>query len=912
MNKKLNSETWVTWVVYAVYFMCTLSMTVMTIVNEWPIWTYMQLWGLALTLAIVCMHPKIKDNVKQTCLMVFAMLDIFSCSVLEDDIYPSIIVMCGCAIMISMYKNHKLLLFQLLISIGILLFHIFILKTVSFGSGSETVGFMVRVFVMLGSELYLFYFINRLNHTEEQLKASLLAAQNAENAKANFLANMSHEIRTPMNAIVGMCELILREDGLTDNIRDYSYNIQNSGRSLLAIINDILDFSKIESGKMEIIEAEFNITSTINDCINMAVTRKGSKKLEIIVHVDPEIPCGLIGDELRIRQTIINFLTNAIKFTKEGAVIVSFSQKKQEDGILLCVSVKDTGIGITKENLEKLFTSFQQVDTRKNRSVEGTGLGLAISRRLVNQMGGNVSVSSEYGVGSEFGFEIPLKVANDSPFITIDNRDNLHAVAYFNLNRFSHKTIVEEYNKLWNEISDSLKIDFRYCDSMETLKQLIASGNVTNCFVNKEDYLENTEYFDNISQETELTVIQDREDAIAVKNGIKSMCKPFYLLALASTFNHKHFINHYNVHKESTIRFSAPKARVLIVDDNVVNLKVAVGLMRPYGMQTFTAESGKEAISKLQLKDMDLVFMDHMMPEMDGVEATKIIRSMEDEYFKKLPIIALTANAVNGVRDMFLQSGFDDFMSKPIELSALDRILKSYLPNEYIMAPIESNSGKTENRQPVTHTDNLTLFDCNRGLVYAGGDEETYREILTLFVNTFPKKSACIEEFFHNQNWRNYEIDVHALKSTSKSVGAAMLSELAKELEFAAKADNSQLINEKNSELLELYKKTVEEITQFLGGNAEDEGTIPQTDSSELPEINTDELNNYTEAIISACDHFDMDLIVENTKKLFSYSYKGFVLKDEFAEVLSLADDFEYEAAANAVKTIMKRIHTVI
>ena len=907
MNENKKIEMWGIWTAYMVYTMCTVSMTVMANVNGWPLWVYIQLWGLAVILAAMSSCRRVNANLKQICLMVFAMLDIFSCSILEEDIYPSIIVMCGCAVMISIYKNHKLLILQLIMSIAILLVHIFVLGTVKFNNGSEVTGFMMRVGVMLGSELYLFYFINRLNQTEEQLKGSLIAARNAENSKANFLANMSHEIRTPMNAIVGMCELILRENGVTDNIREHCYNIQNSGRSLLSIINDILDFSKIESGKMEIIEAEFNIASTINDCINIAVTRKGTKKLEIIVHADPDIPCGLIGDELRIRQIVINLVTNAIKFTNEGAVIIRFSQTRQAYGINLTVSVSDTGIGISEENLEKLFTSFQQVDTRKNRAVEGTGLGLAISKGFVTKMGGYINVSSKYGVGSEFKFVIPLKVSNNNPFISVKNRDNIHAVAYFSLDRFTKKAVADEYKKLLDGISGSLKTDFCYCDSIETFQPLVESGKITHCFVDREDYATHAQYFDSISPKLNMMIIQDRVDAIALPPGMKTIYKPFYILAIVSALNNENLVMNLYEHRESAIRFSAPKAKVLIVDDNVINLKVAVGLMRPYAMQLFTAESGREAISKLQLKDIDLVFMDHMMPEMDGVETTQRIRAMEGEYYKKLPIIALTANAVNGVRDVFLQSGFNDFLAKPIELSALDRILKSHLPSEYIQAPMENSLGTEETFKEDKGSD-YVFFDSEKGLVYAGGNVQTYQEILMLFVEKFPEKSCCIESLFEKEDWKNYVIEVHALKSSAKSIGADSLSELAKELEFAGKDKKYYIIKEKDGELHSLYAATVEAISEYLGIDPNEKEMVTQTDISALPCIETDKLNEYAKAVIAACDRFDSDEIAKNVEALFAYSYKGFALRDVFAKVESLADDFEYEAAENEVKDIMQRI----
>ena len=275
----------------------------------------------------------------------------------------------------------------------------------------------------------------------EELRLAKIAAEEANRAKSDFLANMSHEIRTPMNAIVGMCELILRDQNISGSVRENCFNLQSSGRSLLSIINDILDFSKIESGKMELIEAEFDLASMLNDVINMTMTRKGDKKIEVMVHADPDIPRSLIGDEVRIRQIMINLMTNAVKFTHTGAVTLKVSYSPQDYGINLKISVEDTGIGITEENLEKLFSSFQQVDTRKNRSIEGTGLGLAISKRLVTQMNGFINVSSVYGQGSVFSFVIPLKVSDSCPFITVNEPEKLNVAVYIDFGKFEQLAV---------------------------------------------------------------------------------------------------------------------------------------------------------------------------------------------------------------------------------------------------------------------------------------------------------------------------------------------------------------------------------------------------------------------------------------------------------------------------------------
>ena len=544
--------------------------------------------------------------------------------------------------------------------------------------------------------------------------------ESASSAKSDFLANMSHEIRTPMNAIIGMCELILREQDVSESVRDNCFNIQSSSRSLLSIINDILDFSKIESGKMELIEAEFNIASMLNDVINMTMTRKGDKKIEIMVHADPDIPCGLIGDEVRIRQIMINLMTNAIKFTDEGAVTLNVSFSRQDYGINLRIAVEDSGIGITEENLEKLFNSFQQVDTKKNRTIEGTGLGLAISKRLVTKMGGFINVSSVYGEGSVFSFVIPMKVSDNKPFISVNSPENLNAAVYIDFSKFKLVSIERQYMALMNEMSHQLHVKMQHTPEFNKLQEMIETNKMTNCFIGKEEYIAHKDYFIDISKKVNVTIVQDMLNSVQVPEGIKCVFKPFYTMSAAAALNNESIVMNLSDRRGSSTSFSAPKARVLIVDDNVINLKVAVGLMRPYNMQIMTVDSGKAALTMLRSQDFDIVFMDHMMPEMDGVEATKLIREMEGDYYKKLPIIALTANAVNGVREMFIESGFNDFIAKPIELTALDRVLKTWLPHDYIMAPVSTDYGDNDRRKNnhKKEYNNGKLISVSKGMGY--------------------------------------------------------------------------------------------------------------------------------------------------------------------------------------------------
>ena len=737
----------------------------------------------------------------------------------------------------------------------------------------------------------------------------------ANQTKNDFLANMSHEIRTPMNAIVGMCELILR-DNINESVRENCFSIQNSSRSLLTIINDILDFSKIEAGRIELVEETFNIASTINDVINMAMTRKGEKDIEIIVRVDPTIPKGLIGDELRIRQVMINLLTNAVKFTSKGCVVMNITQSRHVYGINLNVSIKDTGIGISEENIEKLFTSFQQVDTKKNRSVEGTGLGLAISKRLIAQMGGFINVFSTYGEGSEFKFVIPLRVSNQESFMHINEPENVNVAVFLDWTKYNHVETVKEYGRLVHELGTGFKVNFKIFRTLEALGEGIFSGEYTHCFTAVEEYLSDMEFFNGIADKCQLAVVQDRFREISLPPNIKKVTKPFYALSFAAVMNNDKFVLDMHGQRSFSARFIAPKAKILIVDDNATNLKVAAGLMKPYNMKIITASSGPEAIEAVRTKDINIIFMDHMMPEMDGVEATKIIRGMQGRYYQEVPIIALTANAVNGAREMFLANGFNNFLPKPIETVMLDRMLRAYLPQDYLITTssiIRNETSKEtlpvkENTEgKATKTSGSGLVDYVRGLAYAGDDEETYLEVLDVYVSSSAKYKEELETFFEEKNWEKYTIKIHALKSSSFSVGAENLSGQAKEMELAGKSGQYDVIINHHAKTMELYTQVVADIEKYLqekGHRTEQEESSVQ----ELEEISMSDFMTTIGCIKQACENFERDEALEKTEELCLRKLNDKPLAVYLKEAKTYIDDYEYELALEAINKSVESI----
>lgn len=531
-------------------------------------------------------------------------------------------------------------------------------------------------------------FITLVDITEEVTRADQLKqlkdkAEDANRAKSIFLATMSHEIRTPMNSIVGITEILLR-DHLTSQQKEYLGNIRTAGNSLLSIINEILDFSKVESGKMALVNGEYQPLSLLNDMSMILLNRIGEKPLELQYVVDKNLPRELIGDSVRIRQIIINLTNNAIKFTDRGHVRISIDVKQTgADTIDLTATIADTGQGISRENLSKLFSDFQQVDQLKNRNKEGTGLGLSLSKKLVELMGGTIGVRSKLGVGSEFFFTIPQKVSDPTPASQLKQSvlEDLPAIgAIFQS---------EEALRLLQNMAADFGIP---CQDVQDLA--LTDDWPDYVFVDNPTYQSRTRFCHDLLTRTKLVVMKNSmlsgtindPEAIVVN-------QPLYSMNFCQVLNGERGLDDSeSIAVDDFFNFIAPEARILIVDDNDMNLKVATGLMKPFEMEIFTACSGPEAIRMVELMEpFDLIFMDHMMPGMDGCEATSLIRQHEGDYFKNVPIIALTANVFADSQAAFKEAGMVDFVAKPIDSKELTAILRKWLPAEKLIRPTKED-----------------------------------------------------------------------------------------------------------------------------------------------------------------------------------------------------------------------------
>jgi signal transduction histidine kinase/CheY-like chemotaxis protein/HPt (histidine-containing phosphotransfer) domain-containing protein len=720
--------------------------------------------------------------------------------------------------------------------------------------------------------------ISSIAYHKYKMEEANIEIEKAANMKSDFLANMSHELRTPMNAVIGMTEMALRKDMSVD-VREYLNQIRTAGKTLLTIINDILDFSKIESGKMDIIESEFEPLSLIHDISTIMVTRIEAKETELLIDINPNMPRQLYGDNNRIKQVIINLANNAAKFTKEGKVTLKFSYRRRSERYIdFMFSVEDTGIGIKEHDLDKIFQSFRQVDSKRNRNIEGTGLGLAICRQLISLMNGSLSVKSEYGKGSCFSFEIPLKIVDEEPCLVIQSPNPPPA-----------------FGVLENEYADSrLKSDMRRLGipytriedigDIEALKECILPVMEERPFLFVDKSALGDELLHFVEENPQLTVVSVNSYSYSSDSDLQNVLfvkKPVSAMMITAIYNHEEYIDEHM--GDAMYDFMAETAKVLIVDDNTVNLTVAEGLLEPLGMEIDTALSGKEAIEKISETSYDLILMDHMMPEIDGVETTRIIRRFHKEY-DNVPIIALTANAVGGVKNMFLEEGMNDFIAKPIEVHVLMNKVKQWLPKNKITKGVKRAS-HTQNTFP--QIEGIDTAAAIRML----GNEEVFWSILKDYCRIIPQKVEMIQEYYDTQNWKGYTIEVHALKSSSRQIGATVLAKKAELLEKAGNELDIKTIHADTWAALDEYRHYYEILSPYF----------PEVKNEATEELTQDILFEVFSEIENAIEELDMDLLEEAVHRLGVYKLDG-VHSEYYNKMRKAVDDMDAYACEDIMK----------
>lgn len=736
--------------------------------------------------------------------------------------------------------------------------------------------------------------LSEIGYSKYQVNLKNMELRKTSNMKSDFLANMSHEIRTPMNAVIGMAEMALRED-VTPAAREYIGQIKSSGQTLLTIINDILDFSKIESGKMDISDVEYEPLSMINDVSNIIMTRIGSKDLDLTVDVNPELPIGLYGDNIRIKQVLVNMANNAVKFTDSGNVNVKIDfLRTTEDTIELCVSVTDTGRGIKESDMTKLFQSFQQLDSKRNRNVEGTGLGLAISKQLVALMHGKIHVDSEYGKGSTFSFVIPQKVTDSSRAVEVVD-DGIVAASLIQ-SEYTARELAGDMEKLG--------VTYVRLDSEEELGWL-KDHNAGYLFVEQPLMTEAVQYFLKLNPKVCGVVLANYRSVRSYDlPNLRVVKKPLYVLGLSNIFNGREENGSVSLMEAEDFDFIAPKAEILVVDDNAINLTVVKGLLNPLQMKIDTALSGKDAVLMVTDKRYDIIFMDHMMPEMDGVETTRVIRRLLGDN-GQVPIIALTANAVEGTAQMFIDEGMNDFVTKPIEMRVILAKLRKWLPAE----KIEKNrnkkmdavlrSGNGDGQASQTSTDiSIAGLNVKKAMEFLG-NEELFWSVLKEYYRVIDKKSTMISEYEQKEKWKEYTVEVHALKSASRQIGALELAQVAEQMEAAGNAGNAALIHKITPGMLEEYTFYKGILAPYF---------VKQEEAQNGRAAEMGEMSELFDQMKEAMDNLDMDAMEEVIKNMSQYSYSD-AQRGIFERLKNAVEDIDTEKCEEIIAEWKKELN---
>ena len=633
--------------------------------------------------------------------------------------------------------------------------------------------------------------LEKANALAEEARQEALAA-NA--AKGKFLAHMSHEIRTPINAVLGMDTMILRETK-DMQIKEYALDIQNAGQSLLSLINDILDFSKIESEKLEIIPVEYDMSSLIHDISNMIKAKSEAKKLELIIRVNENLPSKLLGDDVRIRQVLVNLLNNAVKYTQSGSVTLNVDGRVEGRKVILDCSVIDTGIGIKEEDIEKLFKEFERIEEKRNRGIEGTGLGINITTQLLLLMGSHLQVESEYGKGSRFYFSLEQQIVDSTPIGNLEER-------------------------------------------------------------------------------------------------IRKQSKEY-------TY---------------TSAFSAPEANVLVVDDNLINLKVFVNLLKHTKLNVDVADSGKECLHLVGTKHYDLIFLDHMMPQMDGIETLHHMKEMETSLCTDTPVVALTANAITGAKEMYLAEGFDAFLSKPINPVKLEQLILKLLPRELLHFDVEECGQDREESEKVQDVSAVTAIDFpmvegidwSYGLLHLS-EPALLMDMVSDFYKILESEADKLDGFYEKLHAdtgmvSEYRIKVHSMKSTANLIGATVIGGMAKFLEDAARHEELSVIDVIHPIFIKEWRSYKEKLQDCMRLIQKNENT-----SEEKEPMDKEKVLSYLELLKEAAEEMDIDEMDSNMEKLTSYRYPQ-ELQGKIDELSVLVMNMEVDETAELIDRIKEQM----
>lgn len=914
---------------YTVFSILLVAATLLQPWEKWPVPVILLSVGAVWTVYIGQFWKEDQQILFYTALM---LLEFFNYGA-HQGTFSSLSVIICLLIMALLAFRKMLLLYIAAGTYGVtVLYHICFLGTFTSADGLSVTRLCLNIVSVIICVLFARLLLEQQLLERKRTEQGLKMMEAANSRSEDFIANVSHELRTPINVVTGVSDILLQQE-LSSDMRKNMVSIQQAGRRLAIQINNILDYTDLIANRLSTSNEDYLISSSINDMIVMAAAQNADRKLEIVFDVEPGLPSVLIGDEAKIRRVMSIIIENAIKFTETGGVYVYIGYRKAAYGINLNIQIHDTGIGMNTAQLSNVYQHFYQADSGRGRRTGGLGLGLPIASGLTHAMGGFMNITSKPGNGTQVRLCIPQGVADEGSCMTLCSPSPVNCVCCFGLEGYSGE--VREYYR-WMLKSIEKEFGFHIVHQLSEFDELLRTSLPTHIFVTQEVYAANPTRYDELGKESFVTVIAEAGFEFPQECGpLFLLHKPFCALSIVNILNESRYHANPNRSVSQSEGISCRGVKVLVVDDDQMNLLVAKGIFCSYGMETDVCLGGEAALEQCQKTEYDAVFLDHMMPGMDGVETLKHLRALESGIYQNIPIVALTANAVSGAREMFKAEGFDEFVAKPIERSVLERVLRRILPGKWKWVrtgekqevSVSEDSAETpvipevpdetENEPetapapletpetPAGPADSpLTVlseqgFDVKAGISYCGGSEEFYIEMLQNFQTSSAAKQAEIVSFHEAGDWENYTIKVHALKTNARTIGAAALSDCAAALEQAGKNTDTAYIEENHQKLMELYETCCAQIGKYTGVSAAE----AVQDAAEVSEDAWQTAMTDLSAALKAFNGFQAESVI---KELSACARHGRPCGELFQTLMGYVDDFDFEAAESELFRLME------
>ena len=840
MENEIREQAHIAYVITLTAF--SLVLILLNVLLGWEKWTIpLCVASILICIAMHIMHRP-QGHLRIYVYAIILMIEMFYYIVNVESIYDSTPIIVIGLILVAMSRERILTWACVIVGYTGMFYQLFAVqgKDGMIIDVSHVVRTVWQLLLVLIAALVVGRVFNMIDRVEVEFRERIRTLEGASKSASDFLANVSHEIRTPINAVIGLTGVCIEKEDKEEIRRDLFF-VEQAGKRVAEQISDILDYSEIDMEHLAVNAEDYMLSSVLNDLVAQLKSIK-PPELELVINVDPALPSVMHTDVSKLKKILWHLISNGLKYTKEGGVYVRISFIEEPYGINLCIEVTDTGIGMGVQELERITERFYQANSGRTRSTSGLGLGMAIVSGFVSALHGFMDIESTPGNGTTVRVSIPQEVVDSARCMSIKSPEKMVFGAFLHFEKYQNAHVREFYQTMLLDIVSGFKVRIHKVETMENLKKLLTGVRLTHLFVGEEEYASDILYMENLSKELEVIVVANDDFSLRKTSKARILRKPFYCFPVLSMLNAD---EHQELEEEG--RFTCPGIRALVVDDEPMNLTVARGIFKRYGMIVTTAASGRESIDLCKEQEYDIVFMDHMMPEMDGVEAMKRIRSETDA--KELPIVALTANAVSTAKEMFLAEGFDGFVAKPVELAELERVLKKVLPKSALVVEEEEDFwtesaeiSQTRHKETVRETDSHTdpyerlqelNVDTEKGLHYCQGDEEFYQTLLLQFAEDAKRKKTDANDFCEKQDFSSYVILVHALKSTAKMIGALALSEEARALEEAAKEENGSYIYANHAKVMEEYGRISAGILSLYG----DPGEAQEPEEEEVLEF---------------------------------------------------------------------------